>query len=75
MREYGIIKVKKSELMSIVHEMVSACSSLNMEPESRALKANEDHYIVNTDAWANHAYSHIVKAQRDLIALIDRKRA
>lgn len=47
-------------IQGVVHEMMSAMSSLNMEPSPLATPTGT--YLSETDAWAQHAMSHLTAA-------------
>lgn len=44
----------------VMHEIISAMSSLNMEPE--LIKDPKGFYLSDTDKWANHAMEHLQSA-------------
>lgn len=58
----------KFGMHNAVSELISACSSLNMEPRpiaSEDLKEDQT-YLSQTDVWCKHSYEHMEAAIRSL---------
>ena len=56
----------KDKLEGAIHELISAQSALNMEPEP--IKDPKNVFLCDKDKWASHAYDHILAATELIIS-------
>lgn len=65
---------KTSDLRSVSCEIISAMSSLNMDPEpiEKESLSEDAHYLSETDRWAKHAMAHLHAAMAHMKCVDDK---
>jgi len=61
------------ELQDVVHEIISAMSSLNMGKEGIARSPGEPEWISNSLLWGKHSYEHLRTALNMIVDIIERE--